>query len=157
VRLLAALTTVADEQRRGVGHLRHRSSCSGLGSVRILGEYDQMLVPVLVFLACMSAGAVVGSRWTPDLAAGQVGGLAFFIVCGLLGAALGLVGLHVYLMIEQLEGFRGSAVLHGEIVAAGIRDILFEAGSVLGFAVVIYLLAPPPEDADIPVEGVDSE
>ncbi len=117
----------------------------------MLDEYDQVLVPVFIFLACMSVGAVAGSRWTPDLATGQVGGLAFFIVCGLLGAALGLVGLHVYLMIEQLESFRGSAVSQGEIVGTGIRDILFEAGSVLGFAVVIYLLAPPPGDADSPV------
>jgi hypothetical protein len=117
-----------------------------LWSVRMLEEYCHVLIPVLVFLACLSAGAVAGSRWTPDLAVGQVGGLAFFIVCGLLGAALGLVGMHVYLMVEQLENIRG--VSQGEIVAEGIRDILFEAGSVLGFAVVIYLLAPPPEESE---------
>jgi hypothetical protein len=90
------------------------------------GECDEdavVLVPVLVFLGCLSAGVVAGARWLPDLAAGQVGGLAFFLVCGMLGAALGLLGVHIY---------------------------VFEVGSLLGFAAVIYLLAPPLEDDEDP-------
>jgi len=52
------------------------------------------------------------------------------------------------LIVEELDHFRGSGVLRGEIVAGGIRDIVFEAGSLLGFAAVIYLLAPAPEGED---------
>ena len=109
-----------------------------------------MLIPVLVFLGCMSVGVVAGANWVPDLAAGQVGGLAFFLVCGLLGAALGLIGVHVYLIVEELDRLSGTVAAHGEIVGEGVREIVFEAGSLVGFAAVIYLLAPAPdEDKDL--------
>ncbi len=112
-----------------------------------------MLIPALIFLACLSVGVVASARWLPDLAAGQIGGLAFFLVCGILGAALGLVGVHVYLIVEELDHIREGAAVHGEIVAQGIRDIVFEVGSLLGFAAVIYLLAPPL-DVDENLEGL---
>jgi hypothetical protein len=117
------------------------------------GECDEdavVLVPVLIFLGCLSVGVVAGARWLPDLAAGQVGGLAFFLVCGMLGAALGLLGVHIYLIVEELDHVSGSVAVHGEIVGEGIRDIVFEVGSLLGFAAVIYLLAPPLEDDEDP-------
>lgn len=108
-----------------------------------------MLVPVLIFAACMTAGVLVTSRWLPDLAAGSVGGLAFFVVCGLAGAALGLLSMHIYLIVEELDRVRISVNSggppSGEIVAAGIRDIVFEVGSLVGLAGVVYLLAPAPE------------
>lgn len=105
-----------------------------------------MLVPVIVFIACVGAGVAAGARWLPDLAAGQVGGLAFFVVCGLLGAALGLVGLHVFSIVEELDNFRGAG--HAEIVALGLRSMLWEVGSVLGLASAVYLLAPAAEDVE---------
>jgi len=117
------------------------------------GECDEdavLLVPVLIFLGCLSVGVVAGARWLPDLAAGQVGGLAFFLVCGMLGAALGLLGVHIYLIVEELDHVSGTVALHREIVGEGIRDIVFEVGSLLGFAAVIYLLAPPLEDDEDP-------
>jgi len=106
-----------------------------------------VLVPVLIFLAGLSAGAIAGARWLPDLAAGQVGGLAFFLVCGLLGAAVGLAGVNIFEIVEEINrvspttGNPEQAI----VVAAGLRDIIFECGSLLGFAAVIYLLAPPPD------------
>jgi hypothetical protein len=114
-----------------------------------------VLIPVLVFLGCMSVGVVAGAHWVPDLAAGQVGGLAFFLVCGLLGAALGLIGVHVYLIVEELDRLSGTVAAHGEIVGEGVRELVFEAGSLVGFAAVIYLLAPAP-DADKDPEALAS-
>jgi hypothetical protein len=107
-----------------------------------------VLVPVLIFFGGMSVGAVSGARWLPDLAVGLVGGLAFFAVCGLLGAAVGLVGIHIYGIVEELDRIGGSlgGVDRGGIVAQGLRNILFEAGSLFAFASIIYLLAPPPAE-----------
>jgi hypothetical protein len=103
-------------------------------------------VPVLIFAACFAGGTLAAARWLPGLAAGKIGGLAFFVVTGLLAAALSLVGVRIYAIINQLN-----SELHvekSEIIAAGIRDILWQAGTIFGLACVIYLLAPSPEDAD---------
>jgi hypothetical protein len=110
-----------------------------------------MLVPVLIFLAGLSVGVLAAARWLPDLAPGQVGGLAFFVVCGLIGAAVGLLGVHIYLIVEEVRRLPATdAPSQGEAIAAGIRNIVFEVGSLLGFAGVMYLLAPPPETDDEP-------
>jgi hypothetical protein len=101
--------------------------------------------PLVIFVVCLAVGVVAGSRWLPELAAGPVGGLAFFVVCGLLGAALGVVGLHVYSIVEELDRFGSRGFVgfgNGEIVATGLRGMLFEAGSLLGLAGAVYLLAP---------------
>jgi hypothetical protein len=102
-----------------------------------------VLVPILVFLTCVSAGVVTAARRLPDLGEGTVGGLAFLVVCCLLGAALGLVGLHIYTVAHDIGRFGGSA--NTEIVAQGLASMLWEAGSILGIATVVYLLAPPDE------------
>jgi hypothetical protein len=108
-----------------------------------------ILVPVLIFLGGLAIGALVGARWLPDLAVGQVGGLAFFLVCGLIGAALGLLGVHIYLIVEELNHVP-SGVIQGEIVGGDLRNIIFECGSLIGLAGVVYLLAPAPEVEDEP-------
>lgn len=95
-----------------------------------------MAVPIVIFAACLVAGAFAGSQWLPSLAAGPVGGVAFFAVCGLLGAGLGVVGLHIYVIVEANGDF-------GKIVAATqLSDMLFQAGAILGLGMAIYLLAP---------------
>jgi hypothetical protein len=111
-----------------------------------------MLIPALIFIGGLSAGALIGARWLPDLAPGSVGGLAFFVVCGLLGAAIGLLGLHIYLMVEELNRVSGNVESRGEIVAEVLRNIAFEVGSLLALASVIYLLAPAPGQ-DVEAEG----
>jgi hypothetical protein len=110
-----------------------------------------VLIPVVVFVACLGAGVVAAARWLPDLAVGPVGSLAFFVVCGLLGAALGLVGLHIYSIVNALGEFRSLG--NGEIVAAGLVSMIWEAGSLLGLATLVYLLAPPAETVDEPVRS----
>jgi hypothetical protein len=107
-----------------------------------------MLVPVLIFVVALSAGVMATARWLPDLAAGPVGGLAFFVVCGLIGAALGLLGLHIYSIVEELEHFPEGSPDQGLIVAAGIRTMISEVGGLVAFASIVYLLAPRPSDVD---------
>jgi hypothetical protein len=102
-----------------------------------------MLLPVVILVACLCVGTFAGARWLPDLANGTVGGLAFFAVCGLLGAALGLVGLHIYSIVHGLGGTSGR--FRSELVATGLNGMLWEAGSLIGIATAIYLLAPAAE------------
>jgi hypothetical protein len=95
-----------------------------------------MAVPIVIFAACLVAGSFAGSQWVPSLAAGSVGGAAFFAVCGLLGAALGVIGLHLYVIVEA------SRFLRNAFVAGQLSDMLFQAGAILGLGMAIYLLAP---------------
>ena len=112
-----------------------------------------MFIPVLIFLGAMSVGVLASAQWLPDLAEGQVGGLAFFLVCGMLGAALGLVGVHVYTLVEELNSVHGlpNNFDKGQIVAGVLRAAVFQSGSLVGLASVVYLLAPPPEGDDAPL------
>jgi hypothetical protein len=108
-----------------------------------------MAVPPIIFAVCLVVGAVGATVWLPALEAGPVGGLAFFTVCGLIGAGLGLIGLHVYAMIETAETGRFARVL----IADQLTGMLFEAGVVLGLGIAIYLLVPraaarPTDTAD---------
>ena len=114
-----------------------------------------MAIPILIFVVCFGVGAVLSGHVLPDLAAGSVGGLAFFVVCGLLAAALGVVGLHVYLTIDLVTqpggGGPGLHDFNAETVASGLENILRDAGILVGLAVGVYLLAPPPEEDGEPV------
>ncbi len=105
-----------------------------------------MFVPVAIFIVCLCVGAFAGARWLPDLADGTVGGLAFLVVCGLLGAAFAVVGLRIYSIVHGLGGTSGS--FRSELVATGLNGMLWEAGSLAGIATAIYLLAPAAETTD---------
>jgi len=106
-----------------------------------------MAVPILIFVGCMVAGVFVAARWLPALEAGPVGGLAFFAVCGLAGAGLGVIGFHIYEIVETIEQRLGPG--KGLIVGEDLHVMLYEAGLLFGLAVAVYLLAPaPPELAE---------
>ncbi len=113
-----------------------------------------MLVPILVFLTCVSAGVVTSARRLPNLGEGTVGGPAFLVVCCLLGAALGIVGLRIYGIAHALGDTSGS--IKADIVTEGLSGMLWEAGSVLGIAAAVYLLAPPPELDNQPTADLDA-
>lgn len=102
-----------------------------------------MLVPVVIYVLCLSAGAAVSAQWLPALAPGPIGGVAFFLVCGLLGGALGVVGLRLYGIVELDTG--GQFV--NQAAANGLADMMWQAGVLAGLAVTVYLLAPGGEDA----------
>jgi hypothetical protein len=103
-----------------------------------------MAVPILIFVACLAVGVSASARWLPNLAAGSVGGLAFFAVCGLIGAGLALIGVNVYEIVEAVN--KVSTENNGDVVAIGLRAALFESGSVFGLAMIVYLLAPAPDE-----------
>jgi hypothetical protein len=107
-----------------------------------------VLIPVVIFVGCLSVGVIAGARWLPDLDEGAVGGIGFFVTCGLLGIALALVGLHVYSIVETVDHIGRSLQAAGksEIVASGLVSMSWEAGSVLALATLVYLFAPPPAE-----------
>jgi hypothetical protein len=85
-----------------------------------------------------------------------VGGLAFFLVCGLMGAALALAGLHIYSTVEiskNSEAAFGSRNFRAEFVASGLASMLWEVGSLRALATAVYLLAPPANRTDDPARG----
>ena len=102
-----------------------------------------MAVPLVVFFGCFIVGAVAAARWLPALAEGPVGGLAFFAVCGLLAAALGVLGLGVEQVVRSLESEQGQ--LGRLVVSDGLATAGRDAGMLFGLAVAVYLLAPRPE------------
>ncbi len=110
-----------------------------------------MLVPVLVFVVCFWLGVVASARWLPNLAPGPVGGVAFFGVIGLLSGALALAGLHIYSIIHELDA-NELHVDKAEIVAGGVRNLLWEAGTLAGLGLVAFLLAPEAHAAEVSEE-----
>jgi hypothetical protein len=108
-----------------------------------------MLVPALVFLACFGGGIFAATRWLPELAPGPVGGIAFFAICGLLGAGLGVVGLHTYIIVQELETIGGTRFdTEGSLLAGGLLTMMLDAGTLFGLATIAYLLAPHDEDIE---------
>lgn len=103
-----------------------------------------MVVPILIFVVCFAGGAYAAAQWLPELGPGRIAGFAFFAVCGLLAAALALVGLHIYALVNEL-GER-TAIPRGEITADVLRSVLIEAGTLTGLAAIVYLLAPRGAD-----------
>ncbi len=112
-----------------------------------------MLVPVLVFLLCFGGAVMASARWLPDLAPGSVGGLAFFVVVGLIGAAAGVLGLHVYEVVRSLEHTNPIGPYgRSDELAVGVGEILRDSGTLIGLAAIVYLLAPADEGE--PAEAV---
>lgn len=120
-----------------------------VSSVRTGRHNVPVVIPGAIFVVCFCAGVWASTRWLPPLAEGTVGGIAFFGVCGLLGAALGLAGLHIYTTVRTVENFGGGlpSEAKGDLLASGLAQLLFEAGSVFGLALVVYLLAPSSSPA----------
>jgi hypothetical protein len=109
-----------------------------------------MLTPVLIFVVASVVGAWACAQWLPDLAAGSVGGLAFFLVCGLAGATLGVVGMHIYLIVQLAE--ESHPVFGAGDLASQLQFMAFDSGTLAAFGGIVYLLAPAPETEDEPDE-----
>lgn len=108
-------------------------------------------VPALVFVLTFVAGVMASARWLPSLAAGPVGGLGFFAVCGLIGTATGLAGMHVYLIVRAMEESTGEGRFGGQgfILADGLTSILFECGLIAAAAVAVFMLSPPAGEPEM--------
>jgi hypothetical protein len=97
-----------------------------------------VLWPVVVFVPCFIVGVWAAARWLPDLADGPVGSLAFFVTCGLVGAALAAVGLQVYTTVRYADTkFDG-----GVLVAGGLAEIMRDGGTLFALAAIVYLITP---------------
>ena len=101
-----------------------------------------MVVFVIVVVACFIAGMWAATTWLPPLAEGPVGTLVYFVVCGLAGAVLTLVGIHVW---EIVRGLETTTIEDSEVVASGLEALLWESGSLAALSLVAYLLAPKAE------------
>ena len=102
-----------------------------------------MVVLIIVAVVCFSAGAVASARWLPALAEGPVGTIAFFVVCGLSGAALATVGIHFDGLARELERTGlDSSTLETSIVADRLIGAFFDGGALGALALIAYLIAP---------------
>jgi hypothetical protein len=103
------------------------------------------MVPIIVAVGCFVAGAAAAARWLPGLAEGLVGGMAFFVVCGLISAGLGLIGVDIYVIVKGLEGAGWGRGINSTILADGLASLLRDGGTLFGLAGIFYLLAPSPD------------
>jgi hypothetical protein len=104
-------------------------------------------VPPIIFVVCLAAGVYASTRWLPDLAPGPVGGVAFFVVCGLLGASLAVFALNIYDLVETLAQ-RDFDDLGRSFLASGLASLLWQSGLLVAAAMAVYLLAPPASDQE---------
>lgn len=110
-----------------------------------------MAVPAIIFVVCLAAGAFAAWWWLPDLGPGTLGRLSYFTVCGLLAATLGVFGLRVYGIVEDLgeDSGRGGRI----VLADGLESMLWSCGLLIGLAAGVYVLAatrPGVKRADEP-------
>jgi hypothetical protein len=111
-------------------------------------------VPIAIFVVCLLVGVFASSQWLPELRRGRVGGLALFVVCGLIGASLAVAGLRIYSIVKDVKASSGFGHdFRAEAVASGLATMLWEAGSLVALAMVVYLLAPDSE----PLAGSESD
>jgi hypothetical protein len=102
-----------------------------------------VLIPALIFVVCFGVGTAASAHWLPDLDSGPIGELAFFTVCGLLGAALSLFGIHVYSIIREIDHLHAEfGASKADLLTDGMQAILFEVGILVALAAIVFLIAP---------------
>jgi hypothetical protein len=108
-----------------------------------------MAVPILIFVVGFGVGSALPARWLPDLGEGQVAGVAFLVVCGLVGMVFALVALHVYEIVRQLDsaGSLGVGNAKPDVMANGLLAMLRDIGPIFGLAAAVYLLAPEQDES----------
>ena len=108
-----------------------------------------MGIPLIIASATFAGAGALAAQWLPPLAPNRVGALSFVTVCVLLGVAFAIVGIHVYEIVRALDALSGDdlggSVNKPNVLAAGLVELLRDAGPGLGLAVAVYLLAPSDE------------
>jgi len=117
-----------------------------------------MGVPIVIFVVGFVVGSALPARWLPDLDDGRVAGVAFLVVCGLVGMVFALAALHVYQIVRQLDSASSLGVVNAkpDVIANGLLAMLRDIGPILGLAAAVYLLAPaldPDESSGGPPEA----
>jgi len=95
-------------------------------------------VPAVIFVGCLVVGVLAATRWVPELPAGTIGGIVFFVVCGMAGAAVAVVGVNVFLMVESGRFIPGGSPT---VIAGYLSEMSWEVGLLLGVATLLYLVA----------------
>jgi amino acid transporter len=102
-----------------------------------------VVVALVIAVVAFAAGGYAARRWAPPLRETPVGRWAAIVVAVLAGAALVVVAMDVYELIRQLDRAGGDLRdAKSDIVAGTIRTTLVGAGTLLGLAAAVHLLAP---------------
>jgi hypothetical protein len=110
-------------------------------------------VPPVIFAGCLIAGVFAATSLVPDLPGGVVAGIVYFVVCGMVGVAVALVGLDIFQMVEG-PSFTGRSF----VVAGELSDMGWQVSLVLGVAALLYIAALRIEsDASSPAAGRRAE
>jgi hypothetical protein len=117
-----------------------------------MGEWRGVGVPILIFVVGFGVGSALPARWLPDLGEGRVAGVAFLVVCGLVGMVFALVALHVYEIVRQLDSASSLGVGNAkpDVIANGLLAMLRDIGPIFGLAAAVYLLAPASDEDESP-------
>ena len=97
---------------------------------------------------CFAAGAVATGQWLPELRRGPVGFAAMLVICGLAGAALASVGIHVDLIVRLLEKGGEGAFFQVSLIGSELTSLLLDSGVLAALALIAYFMAPKPQHAD---------
>lgn len=105
-----------------------------------------MAVLWVVTGVCFVAGAVATGRWIPELREGLVGFVAILVICGLSGAALAAIGIHVDLIVRTLQAGGDLGANEYRVLAVGreLTSLLLDSGVLAGLAAIAYVIAPKP-------------
>lgn len=111
------------------------------------GSQAHLGLIVLCALGGFAVGALLTFRYAPPLARTREGVVAAVVVCALVGAAVGLAAMNVYVTIVSIAHLPPSAGGNGpdasaELLRSLIVALATETAVLLGLATVVYLLAP---------------
>jgi hypothetical protein len=103
----------------------------------------RIAIPVAVFFVTFGAGVLAATRLLERLKGDRIDRFAFGTTCALLGAAAGVTGLEIYTTALRIHHGTFKALDGGNpgLIATGLEGILINAGTLLGFAAVVYVLA----------------
>jgi hypothetical protein len=93
---------------------------------------------------CFFAGSLATNRLLPEFAEGPVGFVALALICGLGGAAIAELGVHIDGIVRILEGPGGND--RTTFVGAELESMLSTSGLLAGLAMIVLILAPKPRE-----------
>jgi hypothetical protein len=107
---------------------------------------------VVAAVGGFAVGAYVTVRYAPALARTREGVVAGLVTCALVGAALGLAAMNVYVTIADTRGSAANQVATGaDATSVLVHNLIVALASqnapLLALAALVYLLAPDGREA----------